>query len=383
MSVFKRHWQEIQGSVCIQNFAHCCVSILPDMFLYVIVLILSFYVYRWFRELGRVPDKSDKFVYITGCDSGFGNLLARHLDKKGFRVIAGCYSEKGEDELKKICTDKLTTLHLDVTDNDNVKKVADAIKTLVGQRGLWAVVNNAGVSVPSAPYDWLGIEDFKHMLDVNLYGVIAVTLSVLPLIKKAKGRVVNVASVFGRISPIGGAYCISKYGVEAFNDSLRRLLCLAPFGVNVLCIEPGFFRTTVTDSCLIKTHLEKLWERLPQDIKDEYGSDYLDKVSFNPTVRVDNELHSAMCPPDLTVMMFNQMSAVSVIMREKFEKMSDGDLMKVVNCMEHAVAAVHPRTRYSPGWDAKFFWLPLSYMPTFISDAFFLRNAVKPKVSVL
>lgn len=322
---------------------------LADMFLYVIVLILSFYVYRWFRELGRVPDKSDKFVYITGCDSGFGNLLARHLDNKGFRVIAGCYSEKGEDELKKICTDKLTTLHLDVTDNDNVKKVADAIKTLVGQRGLWAVVNNAGVSVPTAAYDWLGIEDFKHMIDVNLYGVIAVTLSVLPLIKKAKGRVVNVASVFGRISPIGGAYCISKYGVEAFNDSLR--ICMAPFGVKVLCIEPGFFRTTVTDSCLIKSHLEKLWERLPQDVKDDYGSDYLDKVS--------------------------------VVMREKFEKMSDGDLMKVVNCMEHAVAAVRPRTRYSPGWDAKFFWLPLSYMPTFISDAFFLRNGVKPKGSIL
>lgn len=90
-----------------------------------------------------------------------------------------------------------------------------------------------------------------------------------------------------------------------------------------------------------------------------------------------------MCPPDLTLMTLNQMSAVNVAMREKFGKMSDEDLMKVVNCMEHAVAAVRPRTRYSPGWDAKFFWLPLSYMPTFISDAFFLKNAVKPKVSVL
>lgn len=87
--------------------------------------------------------------------------------------------------------------------------------------GLWGVVNNAGVSVPSGPCDWLSIEDYKSMLDVNLHGVIAVTLSVLPLIKKAKGRVVNVASVFGRISPFGGPYCVSKYGVEAFNDSLR------------------------------------------------------------------------------------------------------------------------------------------------------------------
>ena len=87
--------------------------------------------------------------------------------------------------------------------------------------GLWAVVNNAGVATPSGPTDWLTIEDFKSMLAVNLNGVIAITLSILPLIKKARGRVVNVASVFGRLSPFGGPYCVSKYGVESFNDSLR------------------------------------------------------------------------------------------------------------------------------------------------------------------
>lgn len=87
--------------------------------------------------------------------------------------------------------------------------------------GLWAVVNNAGVSAPNGPTDWLTIEDFKQMLSINLHGVIDVTLSVLPLIKMSKGRVVNVASVFGRITPFGGPYCVSKYGVEAFNDGLR------------------------------------------------------------------------------------------------------------------------------------------------------------------
>lgn len=83
------------------------------------------------------------------------------------------------------------------------------------------MVNNAGVSMPSGPTDWLTIDDYKSMLNVNLTGVIDVTLSVLPLIKVTRGRVVNVASVFGRVSPFGGPYCISKYGVEAFNDSLR------------------------------------------------------------------------------------------------------------------------------------------------------------------
>lgn len=72
---------------------------------------------------------------------------------------------------------------------------------------------------------------------------------------------------------------------------------------------------------------------------------------------------------------------------QKMEKtmmlFTDGDLMKVVNCMEHAVSAVHPRTRYSPGWDAKFFWLPLSYMPSCITDAIFLRGGARAKQHAL
>ncbi|XP_053273428.1 dehydrogenase/reductase SDR family member 9 [Pleuronectes platessa] len=307
------------------------------MYLYLLGLVVLFYLYRWVREMPRVPDKGSKHVYVTGCDSGFGNLLARHLDKKGFRVIAACFTEKGEDGLKKSCSDKLTTTHLDVRSQESVAKVGAMIKELVGEQGLWAVVNNAGVSVPSAPNDWLTIDDFKSMLDVNLMGVIATTLSVLPLIKKARGRVVNVASVFGRISPTGGPYTISKYGVEAFNDSLR--LNMKHFGVKVLCIEPGFFKTNVTDSVLLKRNVETLWAKLPQDVKDDYGAQFLP----NSLEMID----------------------------EKVSKISDGDLMKVVGCMEHAVSAVRPRTRYSPGWDAKLFWLPLSYMPTCLTDYFF------------
>lgn len=304
------------------------------MFLYLSGLVIFYYLYRWIREMPRVSDKGNKYVYITGCDTGFGNLLARHLDKQGFRVIAGCYSEKGEEDLKKSCSDRLTATHLDVASKESVAKVAALIKDKVGERGLWAVVNNAGVSVPSAPCDWLTIDDYMSMLNVNLNGVIAVTLSVLPMIKKARGRVVNVASVFGRISPTGGPYTVSKYGVEAFNDSLR--LNMHGFGVKVLCIEPGFFKTNVTNADIISKNVTSLWEKLPQDVKDDYGPHYLDE-------------------------------AIKQV-RTEVAKMSDGDLMKVVSCMEHAVSAVRPRLRYSPGWDAKFFWLPLSYMPSCVSD---------------
>ncbi|XP_010754903.2 dehydrogenase/reductase SDR family member 9 isoform X1 [Larimichthys crocea] len=317
------------------------------MFMYVFVPVAVCFIYRWYKERKRVPNKGNKYVYITGCDSGFGNVLAKHLDQLGFCVIASCYTENGEDELKKNASGRLTTIHLDVTDSESVRKAAAFIKSVVGEKGLWAVVNNAGVSVPSGPTDWLTIDDFKSMISVNLYGVIDVTLSVLPLIKMTKGRVVNVASVFGRISPFGGPYCVSKYGVESFNDSLR--LNMAPFGVKVACIEPGFFKTNVTDTALVKDNIRNLWDKLPQDIKDDYGKGFL----ASSLDKLDS----------------------------RFRQLTDSDLMKVISCMEHAVSAVHPRTRYSPGWDAKLLWLPLSYMPTCITDRLFILTNPRPELS--
>ncbi|XP_059199015.1 retinol dehydrogenase 7-like [Centropristis striata] len=315
-------------------------------YLYILGLLPAWCVYRWYKERKTVPNKEDKYVYITGCDSGFGNLLAKRLDTNGFRVIAGCYTEKGEDELKKAASDRLVTFHLDVTNSESVSKTAASIKTLVGQKGLWAVVNNAGVAYPSAPTDWLTIGDYKAMLAVNLCGVIDVTLSVLPLIKKAKGRVVNVASVFGRVTPFGGPYCVSKYGVESFNDGLR--LNMITFGVKVACIEPGFFKTNVTDTVVATDSLRKVWAKLPQGVKDDYGPDFLEDS----------------CK----------------MLEDRFGLLTDTNLMKVVGCMEHAISAVHPRTRYSAGWDAKFFWLPSAYIPTFIADRLYLLSIPKIKV---
>lgn len=105
------------------------------MFLNVLGLLALWLVWRWYRENKKVDNKGQKYVYITGCDTGFGNLLAKHLDQLGFRVIAGCYTEKGEDELKKSASDKLTTVQLDVSNSASVSKAADHIKTLVGPKG--------------------------------------------------------------------------------------------------------------------------------------------------------------------------------------------------------------------------------------------------------
>lgn len=87
--------------------------------------------------------------------------------------------------------------------------------------GLWGIVNNAGRALPMGPSEWMQIEDFQGTLRVNMTGVIETTINFLPLVKKARGRIVNVASVLGRVAANGGGYCISKFAVESFSDCLR------------------------------------------------------------------------------------------------------------------------------------------------------------------
>lgn len=87
--------------------------------------------------------------------------------------------------------------------------------------GLFGLVNNAGVAGIIGPTPWQTREDFQQVLNVNTLGPIGVTLALLPLLRQARGRVVNVSSVLGRLAANGGGYCVSKFGVEAFSDSLR------------------------------------------------------------------------------------------------------------------------------------------------------------------
>ena len=87
--------------------------------------------------------------------------------------------------------------------------------------GLWGLVNNAGIGGITTPTEWATKEDWMQCLSVNLFGVIYMTRAFLPLVRLAKGRVVNIASVMGRIALGSAPYCVSKYGVEAFSDCLR------------------------------------------------------------------------------------------------------------------------------------------------------------------
>ncbi|XP_037343981.2 retinol dehydrogenase 1 isoform X1 [Pungitius pungitius] len=299
-------------------------------------------VLRHVRDSREVDGLHRRHVLVTGCDSGFGNLLARRLDAKGFHVVAACLTRRGAAALSAAASRRLKTLVMDVTDSASIRAALEFVSREVGERGLWGLVNNAGRSVPIGPTEWMKLEDFTQVLDVNLIGVIEVTLQFLPLLKKAQGRVVNVASILGRLSLPGGGYCLSKWGVEAFSDGLRR--DMRHFGIKVSIIEPGFFKTDVTRLDLIEADLKRLWTRLPQDVKDSYGKTYLDDY-----VEAQAFSMGVLCSPDLS---------------------------KVTRCMEHALTARFPRTRYAAGWDAKFFWIPLSYLPSFVSD--FATNLFLP-----
>lgn len=104
------------------------------------------------------------------------------------------------------------------------------------------------------------------------------TKTFLPLIKKAKGRIVIVSSIAGVISPQAfSPYCISKYGVEAFADALRREM--RPFEVLVSVIEPGATRTPILNDVLLCARLKQLWDNLSEEKQQEYGKGYLENAT--------------------------------------------------------------------------------------------------------
>lgn len=146
---------------------------------------------------------------------------------------------------------------------------------------------------------------------------------------------------------------------------------MAPFGVRVLCIEPGFFKTNVTDAGILSKSINGLWERLPQEVRDDYGPQYMQKGTSGSLYLLHSFIHNS------SLYLFHIFPFLALaLLKDKVAKMSDADLMKVVSCMEHAVSAVRPRTRYSAGWDAKLFWLPLSYMPSFVFDYIMTMEAI-------
>nr|CDJ81772.1 Short-chain dehydrogenase reductase SDR domain containing protein [Haemonchus contortus] len=259
----------------------------------------------------------------------------------GVNVFAGCYTENGREDLIKCAHQlhggQLYTVLIDVTSDESVIRAKAEVESILAvQRAqLHGLVNNAGVFTIFGPDDWCSTNEYLASLNVNTLGAVRVCHSFLPLIKQSKGRVVTMGSTAGRLHGLYvGPYVTAKFAVEAYMDCLR--LEMLPFGVSVHILEPGAFKTELLCEGAQHARVNKIWEKLPATVKNEYGEQFKEnfKVAWQTGVNL----------------------------------VANPNLHWVVDSYIHALFGYWPRLRYSPGWDAIFCFVPLSLMPTWIQD---------------
>lgn len=246
-------------------------------------------------------------ILITGASTGIGRTTALHLVERGFQVFAGVRSVASAASLEKavrdggLKADLMRVVRLDVSKEATIETVVTEIDQAVGRRGLKGLVNNAGI-VAAGPLEALPIERIREQFDVNVFGLLRVTQMALPLLRRGRGRVVNVSSISGRISTPGiGAYSASKFAVEALSDALRREV--ADQGLFVSLIEPGPIQTPIWDKS--KEEAQWLESDLPEDLQRLYASllaklktmHEASKKSALPPMRVARVIEEALTVP--------------------------------------------------------------------------------------
>jgi NAD(P)-dependent dehydrogenase (short-subunit alcohol dehydrogenase family) len=253
-------------------------------------------------------------VLVTGSSTGIGRATALRFDRDGWRVFAGVRREEDAESLRAGGSDRLVPVTLDITDATQVGAVAKLVGERVGEAGLDGLVNNAGIAV-LGPLETIPIDDFRRQIEVNLTGQVAMTQAMLPLVRRATGRVVFVSSIGGRMAlPFGAPYHAAKFGVEAVADCLRQEL--RPWKIDVAVIEPGSIDTPIWERG--ERIADDVASRAPAAQEELYGETI---ERFRAAVRRTAERG---IPPE-----------------------------KVAAAVVHALSALHPRTRYVVGADAR------------------------------
>ncbi|XP_069757553.1 11-beta-hydroxysteroid dehydrogenase type 2-like isoform X2 [Narcine bancroftii] len=137
-----------------------------------------------------------KAVFITGCDSGFGKIMAQHFDSLGLQVFATVLNKDGPGakELLQGCSEQLTLIQMDLTKPDDIDKALQMTKDKLGERGLWGLVNNAGKCFNVSDAELSTGSSYRECMEINFFGAVTITKGFLPLLRKTKGRIVNVSS---------------------------------------------------------------------------------------------------------------------------------------------------------------------------------------------
>ena len=230
------------------------------------------------RSLRLTPSLS-KSVVITGASSGLGKAAATHLSEIGYRVFAGVRTESSAAELSGVppSTGELVPVMLDVTDATSISRVGERVEHECGGTGLWAVVNNAGISI-SAPLECVPMDVMRTQLETNVVGALAVSQRFLPLLRASGGRIVNVSSGIGNIAPAYlGAYAASQFAKEGLSDALRREL--RPLGVSVSIIQPGAVYTPIWGK--IRESADEILAAAPAEVVETYRARFIEFLNMN------------------------------------------------------------------------------------------------------
>ncbi len=268
-------------------------------------------------------------IVITGTSTGIGRAAAIELDGRGFRVFAGVRSAAAAQQLRAAASGRLTPFEMDVTDPAQIAAAAKTIGAAVGEAGIAGLVNNAGIAVPG-PLEILPIESLRRQFEVNVIGQVAVIQAFVPLLRKGRGRIVNISSSSGGLAPpYLGAYAASKFAFEAITDSLR--IELRNWGIGVSAIEPGPIDTAI-------------WGK---------GADLADKMAEGVA-------------PEAMKLYEADLVAVRRAVAEATRTASPVD--RVVWAVVHALTARRPRTRYFLGWRVRLPFKIFRMVPDHLRD---------------
>jgi NADP-dependent 3-hydroxy acid dehydrogenase YdfG len=185
-------------------------------------------------------------ILVTGASSGIGRAVASELAQRGHTVFAAARRLAALEELAESHRG-IVAVPLDVTDEKSIETAWALVDSASQGAGIDVLVNAAGFAL-TGPIETLTTQEVKRQFDTNVFGLLAVTRAVLPSMRTRRtGRIINISSIVGRTSfPAMGVYGATKYAVEALSDSLR--MELAPLGVKVVLIEPGFVATDIVEA---------------------------------------------------------------------------------------------------------------------------------------
>lgn len=227
----------------------------------------------------------EKHVVLTGCGKGIGKATALYLDQKGYTVWAGVRNPAHADDLKAAASDRLHPLLIDVTRPDHIAAAAETVRAAVGEAGLFALINNAAVMIPS-PLEVLDLDILHRQMAVIVEGPILMMQAFIPLLRQAQGTIINMGSIAGRIAlPVYGPYHIAKFALEGMSDTMRQEL--RPDGVRVVVIEPGAIDTPIWDT--VNDHARTIYAHVDPQQLARYQP-MIDKINKTNSAAVSRAL---------------------------------------------------------------------------------------------